>query len=133
MGAGLHAIQTDLGELSHNEYLRILVEAGVVGLTLTIIMYLSLFKYALRGFRDADSPYKRDLMLAFMMVWCSRIVMVGADNLLAITVIEWYFWAFAAVIVVESGAYDRFAHIQDDRRALRKTSPAPALPAPADA
>jgi hypothetical protein len=69
-------------------------------------------------------------MLAFMMVWCSRIVMVGADNLLAITVIEWYFWAFAAVIVVESGAYDRFAHIQDDRRALRKASPTPALPAP---
>ena len=62
-------------------------------------------------------------MLAFMTVFLSRIVMSGGDNLLVITVLEWYFWAFAAVIVVESGAYDRFAHIQDDRRALREQRP----------
>jgi hypothetical protein len=53
------------------------------------------------------------------MMFFARVVMSGADNLLIITVLEWYFWAVAAVIVVESGAYDRFAHIQDDRRALR--------------
>jgi O-antigen ligase len=118
--------------LSHNEYLRLLVEAGVVGLTLTAIVYWSLFRYTLRGYKEADSPYKRDLMLAFMMVLVSRLVMVGGDNLLAITVIEWYFWAFAGVIVVESGAYDRFAHIQDDKRALRANRQMPAaLPLPA--
>ena len=102
--------------------MRLLVETGVIGLTLTVIIYVNLFKYTLRGYRDADTPYKRDLMLAFLMVLTSRFVMAGADNLLAITVIEWYFWAFAGVIVVESGAYDRFAHIQDDKRALRRNA-----------
>jgi O-antigen ligase len=119
-GAGLNSIYTTTAELSHNEYLRLLVETGVIGLTLTVIIYASLYKYTLQGYRDADTPYRRDLMLAFLMVLTARFVMAGADNLLAITVIEWYFWAFAGVIVVESGAYDRFAHIQDDKRALRQ-------------
>jgi O-antigen ligase len=120
VGAGLHSIQSTVHELSHNEYLRLLVETGAVGLALTVIVYVSLFRYTAAGFRDAATPYQRDLMLAFLMVLVSRVVMVGADNLLAITVIEWYFWAFAGVIVVESGAFDRFAHIQDDKRALRR-------------
>jgi len=118
-GAGLRAVVVTAGEYTHNEYLRLLAETGLIGLTLTLVMYASLFNITRRGYAEADTPFKRDLMLAFLMVFLSRAVMAGADNLLVITVLEWYFWAFAAVIVVESGAYDRFAHIQDDRRALR--------------
>ncbi len=122
-GAGLRAVYVTAGEYSHNEYLRLLAETGFIGLALTIILYRDLFLITRHGYRDAKTPYKRDLMLAFMTVFLSRIVMSGGDNLLVITVLEWYFWAFAAVIVVESGAYDRFAHIQDDRRALREQRP----------
>jgi O-antigen ligase len=120
VGAGLRSVFVTAGEYTHNEYLRILAETGLFGLILTFVLYRDLFLITRRGYRDAPTPFKRDLMLAFMMVFMSRAVMAGADNLLVITVLEWYFWAFAAVIVVESGAYDRFAHIQDDRRALRQ-------------
>ena len=96
-----------------------------------MVLYVSLFNITRDGFHRARTPYERDLMLAFMMTFFARIVMSGADNLLIITVLEWYFWAFAGVIVVESGAYDRFAHIQDDRRALRPISaPETAAPTP---
>lgn len=118
VGAGLRSVYFSLDEYTHNEYVRLLVETGVLGVTATGVLYWSLFDITRRGYRDAKTEYQRDLVLAFLMTFISRLVMSGADNLLVITVLEWYFWAFAAVIVVETGAYDRFAHIQDDRRAL---------------
>lgn len=130
VGAGLRSVVFTLDEYTHNEYVRLLVETGVVGLTATVVLYVSLFNITRRGFQSAETPYKRDLMLAFLMVFFARVVMSGADNLLIITVLEWYFWAFAAVIVVESGAYDRFAHIQDDRRALRRSPASAPVSAP---
>jgi len=133
VGAGLRAVVVTVDEYSHNEYLRLLAETGLIGLTLTLVLYRDLFLITSRGYRDAHTPFKRDLMLAFMMVFLSRVVMSGADNLLVITVLEWYFWAFAAVVVVESGAYDRFAHIQDNRRALRQREPDSAVPGAAPA
>lgn len=132
VGAGLRSVVVTLDEYTHNEYVRLVVETGLIGFGTTLVLYLSLFNITRRGFQGARTPYERDLMLAFMMVFFSRLVMSGADNLLIITVLEWYFWAFAAVIVVESGAYDRFAHIHDDRRAMRRVSaPAEAEGTPA--
>jgi O-antigen ligase len=135
VGAGLRSVYFSLGEYTHNEYVRLLVETGVLGVTAIGVLYWSLFDITRRGYRDARTDYQRDLVLAFLMTFISRLVMSGADNLLVITVLEWYFWAFAAVIVVETGAYDRFAHIQDDRRALGTRLPRKeavlALPEPA--
>jgi O-antigen ligase len=131
VGAGLHSVFATYGEFTHNEYLRLLVETGLIGLAATLVLYGSLFNLARKGFREAEgnNPFKRDLMLAFLMAFAARALMSGADNLLVITVLEWYFWAFAAVVVVESGAYDRLAHIQDGSRKPKSTGavPRPAL------
>jgi len=125
IGAGQRAVFVTLDEFTHNEYVRLVVETGLLGFTTIVVLYVSLFNITRRGYREAKTPYQQDLFLAFMMAFSARVVMSGADNLLVITVLEWYFWAFAAVVVIESGAYDRFAHIQDDRRALhRKAAPA---------
>jgi hypothetical protein len=127
VGAGLHSVFATYGEFTHNEYLRLLVETGLIGLAATLVLYGSLFNLARKGFREAEgnNPFKRDLMLAFLMAFAARALMSGADNLLVITVLEWYFWAFAAVVVVESGAYDRLAHIQDGSRKPKSTSAVP--------
>jgi O-antigen ligase len=120
VGIGLRSVYVTVGEFTHNEYLRLLIETGLLGSAAIGALYVGMFNITRRGLKEAESPFQRDLMLAFMMTFAARVIMSGADNLLVITVLEWYFWAFAAVIVVESGAYDRFAHIQDDRRALRR-------------
>jgi O-antigen ligase len=113
VGAGLGAVDVTLGNLTHNEYVRLLVEAGALGCIAIFILYRRLLDITLKGYREASTSYQRDLMLAFMMALISRVVMAAADNILDIVVIEWYFWAFAAVIVVESGAYDRFARLRE--------------------
>ena len=103
IGAGLGAVDFYLGNVTHQDYLRLLIETGVFGLAAMIALYTGLFKIALKAYREADTPYARDLMLAFFMVLAARLVIMAADNIIIIVVLEWYFWAFAGIVVVESG------------------------------
>ena len=105
IGAGLGAVDVTLGNFAHNEYVRLLVETGALGLLATIILYKQLFQVTLNGYRTAKTPWERDLMLAMIMALSSRVVIAASDNLIAFPVLEWYFWSFAGVIVVMSGAY----------------------------
>jgi hypothetical protein len=41
------------------------------------------------------------------MAFTARAVTAFADNILIFPVLEWYFWSFAGLIVVTSGAYRR--------------------------
>jgi len=106
-GAGLRAVDVELGALTHNEYIRLLAETGVPGLLAVLFLYKGLLAIALNGYRSAESRYKRDLFLAFLMALAARLVSAFADNILIFPVLEWYFWAFAGVIVVMSGAYQK--------------------------
>jgi hypothetical protein len=66
-----------------------------------------------RGRRAATSPYLRALMLAFILTLIARLVIAASDNVIAFPVLEWYFWAFAAIIVVLSGAAGRASPIEE--------------------
>ncbi len=134
VGAGLSAVDVTLGNATHSEYVRLLVETGVLGCIAVFVLYRRLFDATLKGYREAPTSYERDLMLAFMAALLSRVVMAAADNILDLVVIEWYFWAFAAVVVVESGAYDRFARLRErERRSARPPRSAQGQAAPAAA
>jgi putative inorganic carbon (HCO3(-)) transporter len=107
VGAGLGAVDVTLGNLTHNEYVRLLVETGLAGLIATIFVYRSLFRIAMKEYREAASRYERDLMLAFLMVFAARVVIAASDNIIVYPALEWYFWAFAAVVVGSTGSYQR--------------------------
>jgi O-antigen ligase len=124
VGAGLGAVDVTLGNFTHNEYVRLLVETGVLGLVATVVLYKGLFDITLKGYREGATPYERDLMLAFMMALIARFVMAAADNILVLVVLEWYFWAFAGAVVVESGVYDRFARRKMREQRVRAQSEA---------
>lgn len=98
-GAGLGAVDVELGEFTHNEYVRLLVETGAIGLAATLVLYRGLFVSGLREYRRAATPFERDLMLAFLLALISRAVIAAADNVIVFPVLEWYFWGFAGVVV----------------------------------
>jgi putative inorganic carbon (HCO3(-)) transporter len=127
VGAGLDSVQEVLGQSTHNEYVRLFVEAGLPGLIAVLLLYRGLLMMAINGYRQAAKPYDRDLMLAFLMAMTARLVIAAADNTLVIVVLEWYFWALAGVIVVQSGAYDRFARVRQ-REQLQRAQGARRLP-----
>jgi cation transport ATPase len=107
IGAGLRSVDARLGEFTHNEYIRLLTETGIAGLAAVLVMNIALLRIAMRGYREAATPFERDLMLAFLMAFAARAVTAFSDNILIFPVLEWYFWSFAGLIVVTSGAYRR--------------------------
>jgi O-antigen ligase len=112
VGAGLRAVDVQTGALAHNEYIRLLAETGLPGLIAVLWLYKSLLGIALTGYRQAPTPFRRDLMLAFIMALLARMVSALADNILIYPALEWYFWAFAGVVVIVAGAADKSAVAQ---------------------
>jgi len=105
IGIGLGAVDFELGTLAHNEYVRLIVETGFLGLLSMFFLYRGLYRITINGYRSAPDGYERDMMLAFLCVFWSRLVLAVSDNVIIFPVLEWYFWSFAAMIVVMSGAY----------------------------
>jgi putative inorganic carbon (HCO3(-)) transporter len=105
IGEGFDAVSVRTGNLTHNEYIRLLVETGLAGLITMIVLYRNLFLMALAAYRKAATPFDRDLMLAFLMTFAARVIIALSDNILVYPVLEWYFWAFAALVVATSGIY----------------------------
>jgi O-antigen ligase len=105
IGEGFDAVSIRTGNLTHNEYIRLLVETGLAGLITMLVLYRNLFLMARAAYRNASTPFQRDLMLAFMMSFVARAVIALSDNILVYPVLEWYFWGFAALVVATSGVY----------------------------
>ena len=101
-GSGLGAVEYVLGQPAHNDYLRIWVELGLFGSIASIWLYGSLAKNALASYRDSPSRFDKSLIVAFLAMFSARLVMSLTDNLLIQPVLEWYFWAIAAMTVAVS-------------------------------
>ncbi len=101
-GAGLGAVEYHVGEVAHNDYLKVWVETGVLGSVAFLWLYGSLFRTAIAGYRRLSSDYQRSLVLAFIAILAARAVMAFTDNLIVHPVLEWYLWSLAALAVVLS-------------------------------
>jgi O-antigen ligase len=121
VGAGLGAVETDTGQPTHNEYLRLLVETGAIGLTIVLVLYVRLWRLARDAQRDASNSFERDVLLAFMMAFVGRAAIALSDNVIVHPALDWYFWAAAGLVIAMGGSYRR-------QRAGRR---APATDAPA--
>jgi len=80
----------------HNDYLKALVELGVVGLLAFLAQLAALVGLAVGANRRGEGPQARTIALAFAGVAAALIVASAAANLLGQVVILWYVYALAA-------------------------------------
>jgi O-antigen ligase len=59
---------------THNWYVKVMVETGIVGLIMALILFQQTFALSLRLFRRADDPLYRALGLGLVLAMCSSIV-----------------------------------------------------------
>jgi putative inorganic carbon (HCO3(-)) transporter len=83
---------------AHNDYLRMLVETGLVGFAGYIILVLCMLKLSIKTHKEAIDPFQKYIALGFLCFLIAYGVMSFADNLFNHGGIQWYFWAYAGVV-----------------------------------
>lgn len=84
----------------HNDYIRLLVETGVVGLGLYIMIQIYVFKLILRARRlliEIDPRFKL-LVAATLALQTSYIIMISVDNLLTSMLMNYPIWILAGTV-----------------------------------
>jgi len=90
-----------LWSIPHNDYLRVLVEYGILGLVLYLALTVTLAVVAFRTWQESAkaNPTLAPLALWFLTLTVAYPVMSITDNIFAHTANQIYFWTSAGITV----------------------------------
>ena len=99
-GIGSFVVMDELGELAHNDYVRLLVEVGILGLLSYLLILAAVFINLLLYMRDKTiilSPYLQALVCAAFGSFTAIQAASITGNILFRPAIQWYLWALIAI------------------------------------
>lgn len=98
IGLGVTGFRTEAAKAPHNDYLRFLVEAGIVGLAAYVGFLFALLTTAVQAMRGRPRGFTRSVGVGFAAcVLATLVTSVGANVSSDITFM-WYLITFAAVV-----------------------------------
>lgn len=77
----------------HNDYLKMLIENGLIGVLTYILLIFSLIYKLARNYLAVKNIERKDLYLVLFAFSVAIFTMSFADNILRSTVLQWSFWA----------------------------------------
>jgi O-antigen ligase len=84
---------------AHNDYLRILVDTGIFGLGIYLMLLIALARQSWRIYKNSKYLYSRTFALGMFSLCVVYFVISASDNVLRTTVVQFYFWTFAAIMI----------------------------------
>ena len=83
----------------HNDYIKLILEIGLLGLAAYLLLLLSLLRRLWRGWRQDEAPRRR-LLFLFMLIFSLALFVASAgDNILKDSSLQWSFWALLGSIL----------------------------------
>lgn len=76
----------------HNDYLKVIIENGILGIISYLIIIISLLTTLLWKFVKSSSIEEKNLHLLFISITVALYLMSFADNILRNTALQWVFW-----------------------------------------
>lgn len=93
----------------HNDYLRMALETGLVGLTIYALTSLALLNFAWRAYRTVlPAGYTQLMGLALLAILVSGAIISLGDNYLSYASVQWYLWTLVGLLAgqtVQVAAY----------------------------
>lgn len=83
---------------AHNDYIRVVWETGLLGFILYMCLLFGLVTKAFFTYRTLSVPHYKGVALGFFALCIAYLVISMSDNLLRGTVVQIYFWTFAAAV-----------------------------------
>ncbi len=96
-GHGLGMVFVKMGYLTHNDYLRLLVEVGIVGLLAYLWMAVQFLSKTWRDYRRTQSNTAKSFHVGLLALTLGFLVRQSADNTLRNTSTMMFFWIFLAL------------------------------------
>ncbi|WP_299413499.1 O-antigen ligase family protein [Acaryochloris sp. IP29b_bin.148] len=97
-GLGLSMQSIDSKYLPHNEYIRAMVEGGIVGLGAFLTFFIALFLRTLNLYRSAsDHKPRQDLCLSLSALIAATMIGMITENIWGHTVFLFYFFALLPI------------------------------------
>lgn len=103
LGYGLHTADAFISPWKaapHNDYLRFLVETGLLGLPVFLLLLIVIGKTLLRRYKEnetVDPPLAHFAFILFA-VYCAWLIGSFFDNFITTTVFQYYFWACLGLV-----------------------------------
>jgi putative inorganic carbon (HCO3(-)) transporter len=96
-GVGLRTVQasTDVSKEPHNDFIRVYVETGLIGLSAYLWFLVSLARGARRSIRNTRAPLEHAVAVGFAGCLAAFLLLSLVSNVISQLVILWYFLAFA--------------------------------------
>jgi O-antigen ligase len=82
----------------HNDYLKVVIEMGVLGLVSYAVWLLALIRHAWRAYRAAQDRTIAWRALSLLAVVLASMVISLADNNQGYAAVQWYLWALVALV-----------------------------------
>jgi len=79
---------------AHNDYLKLLIETGTVGLTAYIFIYFKLLVFNLTIYFKSKNKYLKDISFLAILLLATFLVMSFGDNILRGTATQWALFAY---------------------------------------
>lgn len=100
-GSGLSAVREVGSEAKepHNDFIRVYVEAGLLGLAAYLWFLVAGVKVARRGVRETREGYLRGVAIGFAGIMAVFVVLSLVSNVITQLALLWYIGAFAAAAV----------------------------------
>jgi O-antigen ligase len=99
----------------HNDYLKVAIEMGVLGVLTFGLWIVSLVRHAWRAYRRASTPAIAWRALGLLAIVIAIVVMSLTDNQLGHTAVQWYFWAVVALVPLNGRWPPVWAPVVPDR------------------
>ncbi len=85
--------------LEHNTYMSLLMNTGVVGLSLYILYIIKLFQEAYRLLRSATDVYIRNYAMVYTAMLVSYVIISSASHMLWKMTFQYYFAVFSGLVI----------------------------------
>ena len=101
IGEGLSTVRasTDVEKEPHNDFIRVYVEMGIVGMAAYLWLLFSFAGVARRGLREVTSGLDRGVVAGFTGAVVAFLLLSLVSNVITQLVILWYFTAIASAAV----------------------------------
>jgi len=87
----------------HNDYIKIILETGALGLAAYLLLIVSLLANLWRAWRRENKPRQKLLFLFLLIFSLSFYIMSAGDNLLRDSALQWSFWALIGAAMYAYG------------------------------